>query len=108
MRSISLASELESASWCGAVFNPGRTHRYLLWRIDNTMASGGMICWVLLNPSTADETKNDPTVERCVRRSCRLGYRIVVVANAFALRSTDPAELRRPDQPVPPAKHKSI
>jgi hypothetical protein len=67
-----------------------------------------MICWILLNPSTADEIKNDPTVERCVRRSNRLGYKIVVVANAFALRSTDPAELRKHADPVGPENDKWI
>jgi hypothetical protein len=39
----------------------------------------------MLNPSVADEQRNDPTVERCVRRASRLGYGGIRVVNLFAL-----------------------
>lgn len=48
---------------------------------------------VMLNPSTADEAQNDPTVERCERRALRLGFGQLEVVNLFALRSTDPSAL---------------
>lgn len=49
----------------------------------------------MLNPSTADENVNDPTVERCRRRAEMMGYGGLVVINIFAYRSTDPRELKK-------------
>lgn len=56
----------------------------------------------MLNPSTADETVNDPTIERCERRAAMSGFGGIIVVNLFALRSTDPRELRRHSDPVGP------
>jgi hypothetical protein len=47
----------------------------------------------MLNPSTADAFRDDPTVARCRRRSAALGYAKMIIVNLFALRSTDPAGL---------------
>lgn len=58
------------------------------------------MCIVMLNPSTADEFKNDPTVERCCRRARMWGYDRLDVVNIFALRSTDPKGLYQCDDPV--------
>ena len=60
------------------------------------------IVFVMLNPSTADEIANDPTVERCVRRAEQWGYCELIVLNLFALRSTDPNALDYADDPVGP------
>ena len=62
----------------------------------------------MLNPSTADETLNDPTVERCERRARMMGYGGLIVTNAFALRSTQPAKLREVDDPVGPENDRHI
>jgi hypothetical protein len=59
-------------------------------------------CFVMLNPSTADENANDPTVERCQRRAIAMGFGALNVVNIFALRSTDPGLLYRVDDPVGP------
>ncbi len=53
----------------------------------------------MLNPSTADESKNDPTVERCQRRARAMGFGGLVVVNLFALRSTDPQALYVAEDP---------
>jgi hypothetical protein len=52
-------------------------------------------CFVMLNPSTADAFDLDPTVRRCLGFALKLGADCCQVVNVFALRSTDPAELRK-------------
>jgi hypothetical protein len=56
----------------------------------------------MLNPSTADETQNDPTVERCERRARMWGYGGVEVYNVFAFRATDPEDMKAQVDPVGP------
>lgn len=84
----------------GATFSRCRAYRYSLWRIWN--AARRPLCFVMLNPSTADEIQNDPTVERCEQRARRMGFGGLLVANIFALRSTDPAALYGHADPVGP------
>jgi hypothetical protein len=57
---------------------------------------------MMLNPSTADENSNDPTVERCERRAREWGYGGLIVTNIFAWRSTDPRALLEIDDPIGP------
>lgn len=56
----------------------------------------------MLNPSTATETEDDPTILRCEKRARMLGFGAMKVVNLFALRQTDPALLRRADAPEGP------
>lgn len=81
----------------GAVFSDCRQYRYRLWR---QWSDAAPMVFVMLNPSTADEIDNDPTVERCERRARAMGYGGLRVANIFALRSTDPAALYEHADPV--------
>jgi hypothetical protein len=83
----------------GAYFSPCRRYRYKLWRIWGPQP---MVNFIMLNPSTADEEVNDPTVERCERRARRLGYGGLLVTNLFALRATDPLQMKRAEDPVGP------
>lgn len=83
----------------GAYFSPCRTYRYLLCR---RWADTPVAVFVMLNPSTADETTNDPTVERCERRARAAGFGGLTVVNIFALRSTDPGALYAHDDPIGP------
>jgi hypothetical protein len=53
------------------------------------------LCFVLLNPSTANETREDPTVRRCIGFAQAVGYDALEVVNLYAYVATDPAELRR-------------
>lgn len=53
------------------------------------------IGWVMLNPSTADATIDDPTIRRCVAFSQAWGFGGMTIRNLFALRATDPDELAR-------------
>jgi hypothetical protein len=75
-----------------ARFSEDRLYRYELLR---AWGWGEGVCnFVMLNPSTADETKNDPTVERCERYARRWGYGVLAVTNLFAFRATNPKDLR--------------
>ena len=53
----------------------------------------GRLVWVMLNPSTATDTANDPTVRRCIGFAIRWGYRVMDVTNLSPVRATDPSEL---------------
>lgn len=71
-----------------AWFSRSRAYRYLLTRGE----AGPRITFVMLNPSTADHDRNDPTITRCIGFARRLGGREhrVAIVNLYALRATDP------------------
>lgn len=71
----------------GARFSKCRRYRYALWR---RWAPGPACCFIGLNPSTADETKDDNTIRRCIRFSRDWGFGAYWMLNLFAFRSTDP------------------
>ena len=88
------------ATRSGARFSPCRTWRYTLHRVWNENQSLLMV--VGLNPSTADEVKNDPTVTRCINYARAWGFGGLIMMNAFAYRGTDPRVLRQVEDPVGP------
>lgn len=80
-----------------AVYSACETYRYALTRL---WGAGPRLAYVMLNPSTATETQNDPTVERCERRARAMGFGGFRVVNLFAYRATDPQDLRRAVDPI--------
>lgn len=60
------------------------------------------LLWIMLNPSTADESQDDPTIRRVRAFTRRLGFGQFTVVNLYALRSTDPRGLWAADDPVGP------
>lgn len=80
-----------------ADFSRCRRYRYALRR---TFGAAGTVMFVGLNPSTADETQDDPTIRRCIGFAKRWGYGRLIVANLYAWRATDPRELRAARRPV--------
>lgn len=79
-----------------AMFSDDRRYRYQLGR---RWGSGPTCLFVMLNPSTADAFKLDPTVTRCRNFAVREGCGAFEVANLYAWRSTDPKELAKVDDP---------
>ena len=89
-----------------AVYSECERYRYSLTRIwDQT---GQRVMFVMLNPSTATEVQNDPTVERCERRARALGFGGFRVTNIFAWRDTDPRQMRAAADPVGPGNDAAI
>lgn len=81
-----------------AVYSDCERYRYLLTRVWEP--AGRKALFVMLNPSTATEVQNDPTVERCERRARTLGFGAFRVCNIFAWRDTDPRAMRAAADPV--------
>jgi len=66
-------------------------YRYRLWRIwDKNLP---LLCWVMLNPSTADAFEDDPTIEKCMAYARSWGFGGIKVVNLFAYRATDPKNM---------------
>ncbi len=75
-------------------------YRYALTRVWQPDAP--RLLWIMLNPSTASELRNDPTVARCENRARAGGFGSFRVVNLFAFRATDPRDLRRAADPMGP------
>lgn len=92
----------------GALFSTDRggpdglgSHRYVLWRrITDEKERRGVCTFVMLNPSTADTSKNDPTIRSCIRLARDWGFGTLMVVNLFSWRSSDPVDLRSAPAPA--------
>jgi hypothetical protein len=82
-----------------AVVSPCRRYRFALCR---RWDAGPRVLFVLLNPSTADESTDDPTVRRCIGFARSWGFGSVAIGNLFAFRSRSPATLASCSDPVGP------
>ena len=67
-------------------------HRYVLRR--SWLGEGGIVNFIMLNPSTADDVFDDATIRRCVGFAKRWGFSGLVVTNLFAYRATQPKDLK--------------
>lgn len=76
----------------GAKFSEDRKYRFSLWRIWDK--SKPLVMFIGLNPSTANENENDPTIRSVERISKANGYGGFYMMNCWALVSTDPEKLR--------------
>ena len=82
----------------GAVFSDCRKFRYVLWRMWDW--DKPLVMLIGLNPSTADEKVNDPTITRCINFASSWGYGGVCVTNLFGFRATAPTELMAYHDPI--------
>lgn len=80
-----------------ATLSACRTYRYVLWRC---WARGKYAMFIGLNPSTADEKIDDPTVKRCISFARSWGYGSLCMTNLFAYRATAPAVMKLAADPV--------
>lgn len=85
----------------GADFSADRLHRFLLWRIWSP-PPGKLLGFLMLNPSIADEARNDPTTVRNMARARSLGYAGIVQANVYSFRTNSPAILKAQGYPGGP------
>ncbi len=93
-----------------ARLSPCRRYRYSLWRnwrglLPNT---NGYAMFVGLNPSTADEQNDDPTIRRCIAFAQAWGYEGLCMTNLFAFRATDPVDMVSADDPVGPDNDQTL
>jgi hypothetical protein len=90
-----------------AAFSEDRGYRYVLWRTLSVerppiQFKPKVVNFVCLNPSTADERKDDPSLGKMQGFGRRLGYDFLSVTNVFGYRATKPADMRRARDPIGP------
>lgn len=77
----------------GAALSDCQRYRFMLWRWWGLDDAGGLMTFVMLNPSTADASLNDPTIRKCIGFAQRARVSGIRVVNLFPTRSTDPRGL---------------
>jgi len=82
---------------------PNQEYRYTLWR---RWGDGRVVQFIGLNPSTADETVDDPTIRRCVTYAKQWGFDALCMTNLFAFRATEPKNMKAAADPVGPENNK--
>ena len=101
-----IRTHLKGDAQSEAQYSDCERYRYALTRVWEP--DGRKALFIMLNPSTATEVQNDPTVERCERRARALGFGAFRVTNIFAWRDTDPRKMRAAADPVGPANDAAI
>ena len=81
-----------------ATFSDCQKYRYALSRTWNGKKK--TILFIGLNPSTANEKIDDPTIRRCINYAQNWGYGSLLMVNLFAYRATLPSELKNVKNPI--------
>lgn len=85
-----------------AIYSDCREYRYILHRRWEPDAPDRSLMFIMLNPSTATEEVDDPTVRKCRVYAMLWGYNHLIIGNVMAYRATVPALLRDVADPVGP------
>lgn len=87
-----------------AVFSDCGRYRYMLSRkFEGGLWYGdGHVNFIMLNPSTATQDEDDPTIRRCIGYAQEWGFAGLTITNLFALRATDPQVMKAAANPVGP------
>ena len=88
-----------------AVISDCERYRY---RLTRRWDDGPTCTFIMLNPSTADARKDDPTIRRCIGFARREGCAALLVINCFAFRATKPADLFAAEDPIGPENDRHI
>lgn len=103
MTRLSTSGQKGKPDKCGmarrATFSVCGLYRYSLTR---QWGDGRCLLVIGLNPSTADDQIDDPTIRRCIGFAKSWGFSKLVMANLFAYRSTDPTGLEAIRDPIGP------
>ena len=81
-----------------ATFSDDRVYRYALCRVWD--CDGPPFVVIGLNPSTADERQDDPTIRRCIGFAKREGFGAYFMLNLFGLRATYPKVMKAHREPI--------
>jgi hypothetical protein len=118
--SLEIPEQFLGSGASGATFSPCRTWRYCLWRrwrdhgifdIADTRVGDDnqdVVAFIGLNPSTADESEDDPTIRRCIGFAKSWGFGGIAMLNLFAFRATDPKDMKAAIEPVGPWNDEAI
>lgn len=89
-----------TAHYCnnGAVFDKTNIYRYTLWLV--WYPDHPQITFIMLNPSTADAQRNDPTISRCIAFAQCWGFGALEVVNLFAYKAIYPRDLLKAANPI--------
>lgn len=87
---VSDLDDIAAPATAHAVFSDCGRYRYVLTR---GAPDAARVLWVMLNPSTADATRDDPTIRRCRGFAREWSCQAIAVVNLFAWRATDPRDL---------------
>lgn len=98
-----LVTHVSTFTGSASISDCGRYRYSLERRIPNV--EGLNLCWLMLNPSTADATQDDPTIRKVMGFTKRHGYGTALVVNLFAWRSTDPRAIAKMLRCGPGAVH---
>ncbi|WP_417459146.1 DUF1643 domain-containing protein [Kordiimonas sp.] len=94
----SVIGDVMGESKSGALFSECRNYRWALWRQWNP--SLATCVFIGLNPSTADETEDDPTIRRCIGFAKSWGLGKLVMLNAYGFSATQPKDMKAAGEPV--------
>ncbi len=83
-----------------AIFDSTGHYRYRLGR--RWRSGDRKIAFVMLNPSRADATYDDPTLRACIQFAQRWRFAALSVVNLFGYRTPHPSELKQAQDPVGP------
>lgn len=86
--------QLAPAMFRDATFNKDGTKRVHLLRRWEADGEHRFVCFVMLNPSTANAEKDDPTIRKCIAFAKAWGYGALHVVNLFDFITPSPLELR--------------
>jgi len=107
----------------GAVISDDGKYRYRLWREFGIREGRSLfplrhfppahqdkrVLWIMLNPSTADATEDDPTIRKCMGFAALWEYGGIEVVNLYAFRTTKPGDLWGRDvRPIGPTNDRYI